>query len=58
MYVYTVLSFIKQAHCIIVTGLLGAEKRAEWLQLRAEIETLTESWLALAVKCLTLINSK
>lgn len=33
-------------------------KREQWLQLRAEIETVTDNWLTLANKCLTLINSR
>ncbi|NXR14592.1 EYA1 protein, partial [Semnornis frantzii] len=32
--------------------------RAAWLQLRAEIEALTDSWLTLALKALTLIHSR
>uniref|UniRef100_A0AAY4AS72 Eyes absent homolog n=1 Tax=Denticeps clupeoides TaxID=299321 RepID=A0AAY4AS72_9TELE len=35
-----------------VGGLLGPAKREAWLQLRAEIEALTDSWLTLALKCL------
>lgn len=41
-----------------VGGLLGSSKREQWLQLRAEIETVTDNWLTLANKCLTLINSR
>lgn len=41
-----------------VGGLLGAAKREQWLQLRAEIEAMTDNWLTLANKCLTLINSR
>ncbi|CAG9813699.1 unnamed protein product, partial [Phaedon cochleariae] len=41
-----------------VGGLLGASKREQWLQLRAEIESVTDNWLTLANKCLTLINSR
>ncbi|GFG38936.1 hypothetical protein Cfor_10224 [Coptotermes formosanus] len=40
-----------------VGGLLGA-KREQWLQLRSEIEAVTDNWLTLAIKCLTLINSR
>ncbi|KAJ9573718.1 hypothetical protein L9F63_008931, partial [Diploptera punctata] len=40
-----------------VGGLLGA-KREQWLQLRSEIEAMTDNWLTLAIKCLTLINSR
>ncbi|XP_071054329.1 eyes absent homolog 2 isoform X1 [Onthophagus taurus] len=41
-----------------VGGLLGPSKREQWLQLRAEIESITDNWLTLANKCLTLINSR
>ncbi|KAJ8923873.1 hypothetical protein NQ315_006649, partial [Exocentrus adspersus] len=41
-----------------VGGLLGSGKREQWLHLRAEIETVTDNWLTLANKCLTLINSR
>jgi hypothetical protein len=42
---------------VFVPGLLGA-KREQWLQLRSEIEAVTDNWLTLAIKCLTLINSR
>ncbi|XP_075069742.1 protein phosphatase EYA1 isoform X6 [Mixophyes fleayi] len=41
-----------------VGGLLGPAKREAWLQLRAEIEALTDSWLTLALKALTLIHTR
>ncbi|XP_060523941.1 eyes absent homolog 2 [Cylas formicarius] len=41
-----------------VGGLLGSTKREQWLQLRQEIEVVTDNWLTLANKCLTLINSR
>ncbi|XP_059485291.1 eyes absent homolog 2-like isoform X2 [Neocloeon triangulifer] len=41
-----------------VGGLLGPTKREQWLQLRAEIEAVTENWLTLAIKCISLINSR
>ncbi|XP_069777344.1 eyes absent homolog 1 isoform X2 [Narcine bancroftii] len=41
-----------------VGGLLGPTKRESWLHLRAEIEALTDSWLTLALKVLTLIHSR
>lgn len=41
-----------------VGGLLGPARREQWLQLRAEIEAVTDNWLTLANKCLTLINSR
>ncbi|XP_044577134.1 eyes absent homolog 4 isoform X2 [Cotesia glomerata] len=40
-----------------VGGLLGA-KRESWLQLRSEIELLTDNWLTSAVKCLSLISKR
>ncbi|XP_075923414.1 protein phosphatase EYA1-like isoform X4 [Petromyzon marinus] len=41
-----------------VGGLLGPPKRDAWLQLRAEIEALTDSWLTLALKSLSLVHSR
>uniref|UniRef100_A0A2I2ZRX8 Eyes absent homolog n=1 Tax=Gorilla gorilla gorilla TaxID=9595 RepID=A0A2I2ZRX8_GORGO len=41
-----------------VGGLLGPAKREAWLQLRAEIEALTDSWLTLALKALSLIHAR
>jgi EYA(Eyes Absent) family protein len=41
-----------------VGGLLGPQKREIWLQLRSDIETLTDSWLSLALKSLSIINSR
>lgn len=39
-------------------GLLGSPKREEWLQLRREMEVLTDLWLTQALKALALINSR
>uniref|UniRef100_A0A8C7UTU1 Eyes absent homolog n=1 Tax=Oncorhynchus mykiss TaxID=8022 RepID=A0A8C7UTU1_ONCMY len=41
-----------------VGGLVGSPKREEWLQLRREMEVLTDLWLTQAVKALALINSR
>ncbi|XP_052122964.1 eyes absent homolog 2 isoform X3 [Frankliniella occidentalis] len=41
-----------------VGGLLGNSKREQWVQLRTEIEAVTDNWLSLAIKCLNLINSR
>nr|KAF6471269.1 EYA transcriptional coactivator and phosphatase 2 [Molossus molossus] len=41
-----------------VGGLIGAPKRETWLQLRAELEALTDLWLTHSLKALTLINSR
>ncbi|KAM8914346.1 eyes absent homolog 2 isoform 1-T4 [Spinachia spinachia] len=41
-----------------VGGLLGTPKREEWLQLRREMEVLTDLWLTQALKALALINSR
>lgn len=41
-----------------VGGLLGPAKRETWLQLRMELEAITDSWLTLALKALTLIHSR
>lgn len=39
-------------------GLVGSPKREEWLQLRREMEVLTDLWLTQALKALALINSR
>nr|XP_057912697.1 eyes absent homolog 4 isoform X2 [Doryrhamphus excisus] len=41
-----------------VGGLLGPAKRDAWLQLRAEVEALTDSWLTHALKSLSIISSR
>ncbi|XP_068609955.1 eyes absent homolog 4 [Brachionichthys hirsutus] len=41
-----------------VGGLLGPAKRDGWLQLRAEVEALTDSWLTHALKSLSIISSR
>lgn len=41
-----------------VGGLIGQQKRDSWLQVRQDIETLTDNWLTLALKCLQIINSR
>nr|XP_033795237.1 eyes absent homolog 4 isoform X14 [Geotrypetes seraphini] len=41
-----------------VGGLLGPAKREVWLQLRAEIEALTDSWLTNALKSLSIISTR
>uniref|UniRef100_A0A8C6KWE2 Eyes absent homolog n=1 Tax=Nothobranchius furzeri TaxID=105023 RepID=A0A8C6KWE2_NOTFU len=41
-----------------VGGLLVSPKREEWLQLRREMEILTDLWLTQALKALALINSR
>ncbi|XP_054837367.1 eyes absent homolog 2 [Eublepharis macularius] len=41
-----------------VGGLIGAPKRETWLQLRAELEALTDLWLTHALKALDLIHSR
>ena len=41
-----------------VGGLIGPQKRDAWLQVRQDIETLTDNWLTLALKCLQIINSR
>lgn len=39
-------------------GLLGPAQREEWLQVLHDLETVTDNWLSLAVKCLALINQR
>lgn len=46
-----------QCHAIFA-GLLGPAKRDAWLQLRAEVEALTDSWLTHALKSLSIISSR
>jgi eyes absent family protein 4 len=41
-----------------IPGLLGPAKRDAWLQLRAEIEGLTDSWLTNALKSLSIISTR
>ncbi|XP_054717920.1 eyes absent homolog 1-like [Uloborus diversus] len=41
-----------------VGALLGPVKREEWIQLRSEIENLTDNWVTLALKCLSIIHSR
>lgn len=41
-----------------LAGLIGAPKRETWLQLRAELEALTDLWLTHALKALNLIHSR
>lgn len=39
-------------------GLLGQNLREQWLELRSDIETLTDNWLTMALKCLSVIHSR
>lgn len=41
-----------------VGGLLGQHKRDQWLQIRGEIESATDSWAALVMKCLGVIAQR
>ncbi|XP_067937441.1 eyes absent homolog 2-like isoform X2 [Watersipora subatra] len=41
-----------------VGGLLGTQKRDLWMQLRQDMETITDSWLTLALKSLNIIASR
>ena len=42
----------------VCLGMIGPQKRDVWLQLRSEIEALTDTWLSLALKSLSIINSR
>ena len=42
----------------ICLELLNQDKREQWQQLRTEMEDLTDNWLTLATKALTLIQSR
>lgn len=44
--------------CILFAGVIGPQKRDQWLQLRQEIEALTDNWLTLALKSLSIINAR
>lgn len=37
---------------------MGPQKRDYWLETRSEIETLTDNWPGLALKCLNLIDQR
>lgn len=37
---------------------MGHQKRDQWLQLRTDIETFTDHWPSLALKCLRMIDSR
>lgn len=41
-----------------VGSLLGPENRDKWLHVRSEIETYTDNWPGLALKCLNLIDQR
>ncbi|XP_063707774.1 developmental protein eyes absent [Culicoides brevitarsis] len=41
-----------------VGSLLGHGKRDQWLQLRSDIETFTDHWPSLALKCLRMIDQR
>lgn len=41
-----------------VGELLGPQKREQWIQLRAEIEAMTDSWLTIALKSLSIVHSR
>uniref|UniRef100_A0A8D8R7J3 Eyes absent homolog n=2 Tax=Cacopsylla melanoneura TaxID=428564 RepID=A0A8D8R7J3_9HEMI len=41
-----------------VEGLLTHQKRDEWIELRAEIERVTDNWLSMAIKCLETIKQR
>lgn len=44
--------------CRHLTGMLGPQKRDQWLQLRAEIETMTDNWLTLALRSLNIVHER
>lgn len=41
-----------------VGGLIGQQKRDQWLQIRAEIEAATDNWSASIMKCLSVIAQR
>ena len=56
--IHVCLLTIKLVSVTVGAGLLGSPKREEWLQLRREMEVLTDLWLTQALKALALINSR
>ncbi|XP_029678687.1 developmental protein eyes absent isoform X1 [Formica exsecta] len=55
---YRIIKEIYSKYRNNVGGLLGTAKREQWLQLRSEIEVLTDKWLTSAVECLNIINKR
>lgn len=43
---------------ISVGGILGQPKRDQWIQIRSEIETLTDNWATLIITCLNMISQR
>lgn len=41
-----------------VGGILSQAERNKWLQIRSDIEITTDSWLTMAIKCLTMIDQR
>lgn len=41
-----------------VGGMLNQEERNKWLQARSEIEMLTDNWLTMTLKCLSIIAQR
>lgn len=41
-----------------VGGILSQAERNKWLQIRSDIEMSTDSWLTMAIKCLTMIDQR
>ena len=37
---------------------MGQQKRDQWLQIRSEIESATDNWPALTMKCLSMIAQR
>ena len=56
--VHRVLLYYCCNHYKYFAGLIGPQKHDQWMQLRREIESLTDSWLTLALKSLSIINSR
>lgn len=57
-YRYRRIKEIYNAYRNNVGSLLNQQKIDEWLQLRNDIEKYTDSWMLLALKCLTIIKSR
>lgn len=51
-------NFLSDGNFCSVGSLLGHGKRDPWLQLRSDIESFTDHWPSLALKCLRMIDSR
>lgn len=55
---YRRIKEIYERYNVNVQSLLPAHGRESWLQLRSDLETVTDSWLTLAMKSLNIIHQR